>query len=342
MRSSVLVPAALAMGVLAFPQPLDRRGVVVTETEVVVTTVVVYVTADYVDPTSTSLSISSATAQELKATSSATSLTPAAHSSNREPTPSDGPAAEREAQVSSVQVLNIPRPRPTRTPYPRPEPAPQPSPRPSRSRSSSVKIPVPQPTTSPVPAAPSAPSKDHLSGADQAYLSSGPEYQAAVLYHHNAARANHDAAPLTWDADCEANARIAARKCTFAHYIPDNVREGQNLFTVSGDAFNVTAGITTSWYQGELEPMLPWFGQNDIPDEVFHSVGHLTQLLWKGTTKVGCVSLDCGGSMIVGGASSNMNKYTVCNYSPPGNIGGKYAANVAAPLSRTNLGGWAD
>lgn len=163
-----------------------------------------------------------------------------------------------------------------------------------------------------------------------------------MLYHHNAARANHDAEPLTWDAECEANARIVAKKCQFEHYIPEGADEGQNLFTVSGDAFNVTAGITTSWYQGELESMMPFFGQKDIPDEVFHRVGHLTQLVWKASTKVGCVSLDCGSSMMVGGSFSSMNKYTVCNYAPAGNIGGEYAANVAAPISSTNLGGWAN
>jgi hypothetical protein len=39
--------------------------------------------------------------------------------------------------------------------------------------------------------------------------------------------------------------------------------------------------------------MKPWFGKNNLPHEVFEQVGHLTQLVWKETTKVGCVSLDC-------------------------------------------------
>jgi hypothetical protein len=173
-------------------------------------------------------------------------------------------------------------------------------------------------------------------------LSSGSEYQAAVLYHHNAARANHNAAPLTWNADCEANALIAAQRCTFEHYIPDGANQGQNLFTVSGSAFNVTAGITESWYKSEFPPMVPYFGASDIPDDVFHSVGHLTQMLWKSTTGVGCVSIDCGNKMIVNGQTSTLNKYTVCNYAPPGNVGGRYAQNVGSPISSTNLGSWTD
>jgi hypothetical protein len=173
-------------------------------------------------------------------------------------------------------------------------------------------------------------------------LSSGIDYQNAILYHHNAARANHNAAPLVWDTTAEANARIAAEKCTFAHYIPPGVSEGQNLFTVSGTAFNVTAGITESWYKSEFPPMVPYFGQASIPDSVFHSVGHLTQVLWKGTTGVGCVSLDCGTNMIVNGQTSTLNKFTVCNYSPPGNIATLYADNVGYPIQSTNLGSWSD
>ena len=88
--------------------------------------------------------------------------------------------------------------------------------------------------------------------------------------------------------------------------------------------------------------MMPYFGKMDVPDDVFHSVGHLTQMVWKGTQKVGCVSIDCGNRMVVGGQASTMNKYTVCNYSPPGNVMGRYGLNVAPPASLQNLGGWAD
>jgi uncharacterized protein YkwD len=191
---------------------------------------------------------------------------------------------------------------------------------------------------------PTAPLGSHISGPSQAFLASGLDYQAAILYHHNAARANHNAAPLVWNATVAATALQAANTCNFQHYIPPNVRQGQNLFTVSGSAFNVTAGITESWYKGELGAMLPYFGQANIPDEVFHDVGHLTQMLWKGTTSVGCVSIDCGTRMLVGGAPSTMNKYTVCNYWPAGNVGTQYAQNVSPPnsVSAAALGSWSD
>ena len=49
-----------------------------------------------------------------------------------------------------------------------------------------------------------------------------------------------------------------------------------------------------------------------------------------------------GTAMIVNGQGSTMNKYTVCNYAPAGNFGGKYAANVEPPVPSAKLVGWAD
>ncbi len=183
----------------------------------------------------------------------------------------------------------------------------------------------------------------HTPGAGQAYLNvgSGADYRNSILYHHNAARANHNAAPLVWNDTVAATAKITADTCRFEHYLPNGSGQGQNLFTISGDYFNVTAGITESWYKGEFAPMIPYFGKPDVPSDVFSEVGHLTQVLWKGTTSVGCYSLDCGSRMVVGGQSgSRLNKYTVCNYYPAGNYGGQFANNVGRPISTTALGSW--
>ncbi|KAH7355955.1 CAP domain-containing protein [Pyrenochaeta sp. MPI-SDFR-AT-0127] len=329
MRSSILLASALAMGALASPKPTRRKGNrIVTETELVILTVTVTVTEGYPEPPASSVYIST-TPQE-PAPTEASSVPAAPPSSTTTPTPAPVPSPEPEPTSFELVSSLIP----TSTPSVETQPGPDPEP-------TSAEATKPSSSTTQA-SVPTISAGSHISGADQAYLSSGPDYQAAVLYHHNVARANHGAAPLTWDADCEAAALLAAKTCIFEHYIPDGVRQGQNLFTVSGEAFNVTAGITESWYKGELEPMMPYFGQNDIPDDVFHSVGHLTQMVWKDTTKVGCVSLDCGANMIVGGVSSTLNKYTVCNYAAPGNVAGGYAENVAAPISTTNLGSWAD
>lgn len=347
MRSSAVLASALVMGVvLAHPHgaklhPHPKKRILVTETELIIETVTVYVTAvENAEVVSTS-SCSSTTAIPTPQPTPTQVYTPTPLPPSSTPTPSLASSSSStptpEPEPSSEPVYT-----PTPTPSPKPQPEPEPSsiyvPPTSSLEPSSTYVP---PSSSATPA-PKPTAIQHTPGADQAYLSAGPDYQAAMLYHHNAARANHDAEPLVWDADCEATALLAAQTCTFEHYIPKGVSQGQNLFAVSGDVFNATAGVTESWYKGELELMEPYWGKSDIPDDVFHSVGHLTQMLWKGTTKVGCVSIDCGNTMIVSGSTSTMNKYTVCNYSPPGNVGGAYGENVARPISMTNLGSWVD
>ncbi|KAJ4370797.1 hypothetical protein N0V86_008488 [Didymella sp. IMI 355093] len=201
--------------------------------------------------------------------------------------------------------------------------------------------PHPTPSTTPAPVAQVPSTGGRVTGTAQAYLSVGASYQAAILYHHNAARANHGATPLTWDASCEANARIAANTCSYTRYIPAGVSQGQNIYLSSTAAFNVTAAITESWYKSEFSSAVPWFGIASLPISILPGVEQLTQVLWKGTTKVGCASVDCGANM-KGGATGGQGKYTVCNYASAGNVGGLFAMNVGRPVSVTSLGSWTD
>ena len=178
----------------------------------------------------------------------------------------------------------------------------------------------------------------HPTGSAEAYLSSGTDYQNAVLYHHNFHRQNHGSVALVWDATCAQNALIAAQRCNWSHYIPPGVAEGQNIYANNYPGQNVTSAITETWYKNEFPPMGPYWGK-EVPSSVFSSVGHLTQMVWKGTTKVGCVSYDCGTKMIMPNGKAYPH-FTVCNYSPPGNVQGQFGANVAAPIQSTNLGTW--
>jgi uncharacterized protein YkwD len=314
MRSSIIIASAMVTGALARPQPYRRQPKVVYETEVVTQTVVVTV------------------------------ILPSVGTTEYDEMPYVEATETLEPYYPSAVLSTTAEP--TETPSPSPEPSPSSSSSSSTLASSSVVratpavSPAPAPVSSSAPE-PAAPSNNHPPGIELAYLSAGADYQAAIIHHHNKIRANHDAAPLTWDSDCEANARIAAKRCNFKHFIPQGAGEGQNLYTTSGPAFNVTGGITQSWYNGELAAMQSWFGKPSIPHDVFEKVGHLTQLVWKSTTKVGCVTIDCGGAMTVNDVPSSLNKYTVCNYAPAGNYAGEYAKNVA-PSTSAKAFGWMD
>lgn len=207
--------------------------------------------------------------------------------------------------------------------------------KPSLPQISSSTQPTPSAITVPIPQLPSIPGR--VIGTAQAYLSAGLSYQAAVLYHHNVARLIHGAAPLVWDASCAAAALASASTCNLASYT-----SGYNTYLSSTSAFNVTAAITETWYKNELSSLTPYFGVPTLPVSLLPRVSASAQVLWKGTTKVGCASVDCTGKMKVNGVASGLSKYTVCNYAAAGGVNGLFAVNVGRPVSTANLGKWTD
>merc|ERR1712010_93530 len=74
-------------------------------------------------------------------------------------------------------------------------------------------------------------------------------------------------------------------------------------------------GAVDSWYS-EIKDYT--FGQE--PSWGGPVTGHFTQVVWKGSTDVG-----------VGVAQEGSKVVVVANYSPPGNFGGQYVANVPPP-----------
>lgn len=94
---------------------------------------------------------------------------------------------------------------------------------------------------------------------------------------------------------------------------------GQNIAMGAETNFEMTApecasrAITRQWYNNEFE-LYPSYGGNP-PMDRFSDWGHLSQIVWEGTEKIGCAIALCKKGSLAG----NMEGYfAVCNYSPPG------------------------
>ncbi|KAK1781167.1 CAP domain-containing protein [Copromyces sp. CBS 386.78] len=209
----------------------------------------------------------------------------------------------------------------------------------------------PAPTTAPaVVAAPAAATSTKQEPAttkvDSPAASSAGDYADTLLYHHNIHRSNHSADAMTWGESYAKYAQEAAAPCKFQHDLtPGGGGYGQNIamwgssntqVVLDKGAAKAGAQATTNmWYNGEL-PLWPASNYgNDNPDTSnFESWGHFSQLVWKESKEVGCYTQYCPkGTM-----STQMDVwYTVCNYYPPGNMGGAYGKNVGAPLGQAGI-----
>ncbi|KAI0487538.1 CAP domain-containing protein [Xylaria cf. heliscus] len=174
--------------------------------------------------------------------------------------------------------------------------------------------------------------------AQTTYPAEGDTFQSAALYHHNIHRSNHSAPAVSWNGEIAGYAGNTAATCKFAHDMTQgNGGYGQNiaLWGVSsgaeklGAAGAVKMAATNMWYDGEFNAFLPQYYGQATPDMGnFESWGHLSQLVWADSTTIGCAAQFCPR----GTAYDNLDAwFTVCNYSPPGNVGGAYAKNINPP-----------
>ncbi len=135
----------------------------------------------------------------------------------------------------------------------------------------------------------------------------------AILAAHNRFRARHCAPPLSWSTELVKESRrwaknLAAHRCAFEHN-PDP-RFGENLAYFRPPGALTQEQVAAEWYR-EID------GYNFKKPGFSMQAGHFTQLVWVGTRRVGCASVECGGGEL-----------WVCNYDPPGNMEGDFDANV--------------
>ncbi|KAK7694568.1 hypothetical protein QCA50_001754 [Cerrena zonata] len=103
------------------------------------------------------------------------------------------------------------------------------------------------------------------------------------LAGHNSIRAQHGAAPLTWSDDAASKAQTWANNCVFQHSGGTLGPFGENLAAGTGDSYGIAEAIK-SWTDevSEYDPNNP-------------QPSHFTQVVWKGTSQVGCAVQLCDG-----------------------------------------------
>jgi len=154
-------------------------------------------------------------------------------------------------------------------------------------------------------------------------------YQSAVLYNHNIHRSNHSVSSVEWSADLESSAYTLASRCVYQHDTTiAGGGYGQNI-GYGVEAGDIGVMITNLMYNDEIEFFPTPYGASDPSMTDFDKWGHFSQLVWKATTHVGCATVTCNSLGNVD--SSSALPFTVCNYSPVGNVAGQYGENVLAP-----------
>ncbi|CAO1632581.1 unnamed protein product [Parajaminaea phylloscopi] len=160
------------------------------------------------------------------------------------------------------------------------------------------------------------------SAASSTGTGSGTTAGNLLLAAHNAKRAIHSAPNLTWNQDLADYAQAYGSKCVFKH---------------SGGPYgeNLAAGAPYNYYSPE-DLFQGWYdeGKNyDYSTTSFSSAaGHFTQVVWKSSTQVGCAAISCDSSSL-GLGNNGKGIYIVCEYSPPGNVQGRFTQNVLPPKS---------
>ncbi|KAK7725880.1 hypothetical protein SLS63_007872 [Diaporthe eres] len=198
---------------------------------------------------------------------------------------------------------------------------------------------APAPTTTSTSSKVATPS----AAAQDASAAKPSDLASTAVYHHNIHRANNSAPAMTWGSTYAGYAATVAASCKFAHDLtPGGGGYGQNIaMYASTDASSLTEetiiaqAITEMWYNGELD-LYPSsaYGQANPDFANFEAWGHYSQIVWVGSTQVGCAAQYCApGSM-----NPSMGAwYSVCNYYPAGNVNGAYGKNVLPPTKQATV-----
>lgn len=162
--------------------------------------------------------------------------------------------------------------------------------------------PEPEPTYEPEPT--SKKSKPTSSPVEEG------SYSDQCLKAHNVRRAVHGAQDLVWDDELAAWAHKVSSTCVFEH---SGGPYGENL-AAGGDG--TPEEFVGRWYDEGVSE-----GYNYGSGGFSSETGHFTQVVWKGTSRLGCATVNCPG----------LGNYFTCEYADAGNYEGQYQENVSPP-----------
>ncbi|HWQ86633.1 CAP family protein [Brevundimonas sp.] len=142
------------------------------------------------------------------------------------------------------------------------------------------------------------------------------QIESRLLAAHNTERARVGAPPLAWSDELEAEARAWAGELIatgrFAHD-PSMHGHGENLWSGWGGRTFTPEDMVGEWIAKKAQ-YRPGVFPNVSRTGDWVDVGHYTQVVWSGTTHVGCAI-----------AARDDRSVLACRYAPPGNIDGRRA-----------------
>ncbi|KAH8908163.1 PR-1-like protein [Coniochaeta sp. PMI_546] len=309
MKTSVILAASGAILAMATPSNMEKRKI---ETEVVIEWKTVYVTEG-------TLPSVFAAGGPHHAPGLTSASTPASDAAAAVATPVTVAPAPDSATEAAAQVTTV-----------APEPAVDPT-------TEAAPAPPAVETPAPVQAPPA-------SSTQQAQAAQPTDYASTAVYHHNLHRLNYSAPAVEWSDTYAGYAAQTAAKCVFAHDLtPGGGGYGQNLalfgssddVRLKGESTTVAQAITDMWHNGEASAYPTQDLGKDNPDmSNFEAWGHFSQLVWVATEQIGCATQYCPPGTIYPNLGSY---YTVCDYYPPGNMGGGYGKNVLPSLNEATV-----
>jgi hypothetical protein len=147
-------------------------------------------------------------------------------------------------------------------------------------------------------------------------ISNVPELYRLLYRTHNLARRRYGSPPLNWSLSLEQQSQAHADRCIWEHSHMEGI--GENIF----------ASVATPTNEALHGAGLYWFNERHLYEYeggggYTEATSHFTQMVWRGTVDMGCAATNC--EAMLGGPAT---KFVVCQYSPPGNVLGRFHENV--------------